>query len=169
MGKKSKRPSKQDADKRQQAQTNGIPTATVAATATETTATTENPTSDGPSQEEIDSLQTSSTGLQTKLNQLANLALSNDRKGFVDRFVPLDLSPSDTAAYLKDLTTAPEAEGQWGHIRAEIVAIAAGRGVDKIGGDQVNDAVFYFQHPTLEGCDREVSFVCTDGEWRADG
>jgi len=159
MGKKSKRPSKK-ADTYQQAQTDNLPP---------TAATVEHPTSDGPSQEEIDSHQTSSTSLQAKLDQLADLALSNDREGFVNRFVPLDLSSSDTAAYLKDLTTAPEAEGQWNHVRAEIIAIAAGKGVNKIEGDQVNDAVFYFQHPTLDGCDREVSFLCRNGEWRADG
>merc|ERR1711957_73767 len=121
------------------------------------------------SQEEIDSLQTSSSSLQAKLDQLADLAVANDREGFVNQFVPLDLSPSDTAAYLTDLTTAPEAEGQWSHLLAEIVVIAAGKGVNKIEGDQIKDAVFYFQHPNLEGCDREVSFVCRNGEWRADG
>ena len=133
------------------------------------TAPTSYPSSDGPSEEELNSLQTSSTSLQAKLDRLVDLALENDRGGFVNLFVPLDLSPADTAAYLKDLTTAPEAEGQWNHILAEIVAIAAGKGVNKIEGDQVNDAVFYFQHPTLDGCDREVSFVCKNGDWRADG
>lgn len=156
MGKKSKRPQKNA----KEAQTNALPV---------TSATASYPTSDGPSEEEINSLQTSSSSLQAKLDQLSELALANDREGFVNRFVPLDLSPSDTAAYLTDLTTAPEAEGQWNHILAEIVAIAAGKGVNKIEGDQITNAVFYFQHPTLEGCDREVSFVCRNGEWRAEG
>jgi len=156
MGKKSKGPSK---NKNQQVTTSLPPAATAPTTYP----------SDGPSQEEIDSLQTSSSSLQTKLDQLAELALANDRQGFVNQFVPLDLSSSDTAAYLQDLTTAPEAEGQWKNLSTEIVAISAGKGVNKIEGDQINDAVFYFQHPLLEGCDREVSFVCKDGEWRADG
>ena len=52
---------------------------------------------------------------------------------------------------------------------AEIAAIRCGRGVDRIEGDQVNRAVFYFKHPLLEACDREVGFVCNAGEWRAEG
>ena len=125
--------------------------------------------SDGPSQEELDCYQTSSESLQAKLSQLKALALANDRAGFVSQFVPLDLSPSDSAAYLADLTTAPEAAGQWTNLAAEIVAICDGSGVDEIQGDQVKNAVFRFRHPVLEGCDREVSFVCVGGEWRAEG
>lgn len=125
--------------------------------------------SDGPSEEEINSLQTSSTSLQAKLDQLTELAISNDREGFVNNFVPLDLSASDISAYLEDLTTAPEADGQWRNLMSEIVAIGAGRGVNKIEGDQVKNAVFFFQHPLFNECDREVSFICTDGEWRAEG
>jgi len=125
--------------------------------------------SDGPSEEELNCLQTSSSSLQHKLDQLTELAIANNREEFVNQFVPLDLTPAETASYLADLTTAAEADGQWDNLIAEIVAISAGRGVDKIEGDQVSNAVFYFQHPLYKGCDREVSFVRTNGEWRAEG
>jgi hypothetical protein len=127
--------------------------------------------SDGPSDVEL--LQTTSLSLQAKLDQLTQLGLANDRAGFVQQFVPLELSPQDMNGYLQDLTTAPEAEGQWRNLISEIAAIRGGRGVDRIEGDQITKAVFYFSHPLLEQCDREVSFVCTSstngGEWRAEG
>ena len=123
--------------------------------------------SDGPSDVEL--LQTTSSSLQAKLDQLTNLGMCNDRAGFVSQFVPLDLSAADAAAYLQDLTTAPEAEGQWTNLISEIAAIRCGKGVDRIEGDQVSRAVFCFEHPLLPKCDREVSFVCVRGEWRAEG
>lgn len=123
--------------------------------------------SDGPS--DVEQLQTTSSSLQTKLNRLTELGLANNRSAFVQEFVPLDLSEADKAAYLQDLTTAPEAEGQWRNLIAEIAAIRSGKGVDRIEGDQQSRAVFYFRHPLLEQCDREVAFVCVGGEWRADG
>jgi hypothetical protein len=125
--------------------------------------------SDGPSQEELMSLQTSSTSLQAKLDQLTQLALNNNRSEFVAQFVPLDLSKQDADAYLQELTTAPEAEGTWRNLSSEIGALAGGIGVTKIEGDQVTKAIFYFSHPILQGCNREVSFLCIDGEWRAEG
>jgi hypothetical protein len=127
--------------------------------------------SDGPSNEELDCLQTSSDSLQAKLDQLTRLALANDRAGFVSQFVPLDLVQVDAEAYLQDLTTAPEADGQWTNLASEIAALAAGKGVSKIEGDQITRAIFYFEHPLLPGCDREVTFVRAPGstEWRADG
>ena len=123
--------------------------------------------SDGPSDVEL--LQTTSSSLQAKLDQLTNLGMCNDRVGFVSQFVPLDLSAADAAAYLQDLTTAPEADGQWTNLISEIAAIRCGKGVDRIEGDQVSRAVFCFEHPLLPKCDREVSFVCVRGEWRAEG
>ena len=123
--------------------------------------------SDGPSDVEL--LQTTSTSLQTKLNQLTELGLANRRAEFVQQFVPLDLTSADTNAYLQDLTVAPEAEGQWRNLVAEIAAIRSGKGVDRIEGDQINQAVFFFSHALLEKCDREVAFRCVNGEWRADG
>ena len=124
--------------------------------------------SDGPSDLEL--IQTKSASLQAKLDQLTTLGLANDRKTFVEQFVPLDLSPDDTAAYLQDLTTAEEAEGQWTNLISEIAAIRCGKGVNKIEGDQITRAVFYFNHPLFEKMEREVAFICTDGqEWRAEG
>lgn len=124
--------------------------------------------SDGPS--DVEHLQTTSASLQAKLNQLTELGLvHNNRAEFVQQFVPLDLSEADKAAYLDDLTTAPEAPGQWRNLVSEIAAIRSGKGVDRIEGDQQTRAVFHFRHPLLEQCDREVAFVCVRGEWRADG
>ncbi len=158
MGKKGRRPNRN----------------TSAAPANPNSNTSSNPDacsypSDGPSEEELNSLQTSSTSLQAKLDQLVDLAQANDREGFVNQFVPLDLNESDVAGYLEDLTTAPEADGQWKNLISEIVAIAAGKGVNKIEGDQVTNAVFFFQNPIFKDCDREVSFICQGGEWRAEG
>mmetsp|Transcript_15027 Transcript_15027/g.22184 ORF Transcript_15027/g.22184 Transcript_15027/m.22184 type:complete len:174 (-) Transcript_15027:313-834(-) len=173
MGKKSRRPNRNnDAGSKNSADAS---TATAAApTPTTTTSRTMNNAelaypSDGPS--EIELLQTTSATLQMKLDQLIQLARAGDRSNFVKQFVPLDLSPNDTAAYLADLTTEEEAESQWTNLIAEIAAIAAGRGVDRIEGDQIERAVFYFKHPLYEACDREVSFVCSSpgGEWRAEG
>ena len=127
--------------------------------------------SDGPSQEELERFPTTNPSLQAKLDQLTQLALANDRAGFVEQFVPLDLSAADRAAYGHDLTTAPEADGQWTNLAAEIAALSAGQGVRRIEGDQQTRAVFFFEHPLLPGCDREVTFVCAPGsvEWRAEG
>ena len=123
--------------------------------------------SDGPSDVEL--LQTTSESLQAKLNQLTELGLANNRAGFVRQFVPLDLSPADANGFLQDLTTAPEAEGTWRNLISEIAAIRAGKGVDRIEGDQIKKASFFFSHPLFEKCDREVTFVCVGGEWRAEG
>jgi hypothetical protein len=126
--------------------------------------------SDGPSTEEVNSLQTSSRSLQAKLDALVAAAAANDRAGFVRQFVPLDLTQADADAYLRDLTESPEAEGQWTNLTSELQAIADGRNVHRIEGDQRTSAVFFFEHPLLAGCDREVKFVCSsDGEWRAEG
>ena len=127
------------------------------------------PHSDGPSEEDLSCLQTDSPSLQQKLNQLATLANANDRAQFVAQFVPLDLTEDDMKGFLDDLTIAPEAEGQWNNLKVEIIALARGQGVTRIEGDQTTRAIFFFEHPTLKGCDREVSFLCTGGEWRAEG
>jgi hypothetical protein len=117
----------------------------------------------------VELLKTVSASLQAKLNQLTELGLANDRSEFVKQFVPLDLGLADAEAYTQDLTTAPEAEGQWRNLVAEIAAIRSGHGVDRIEGDQVTRAAFFFQHPLEKSCDREVTFICVDGEWRAEG
>jgi len=165
MGKKSKNPNKTTKSTTSSSAA-GAPAAAAAAAPMEGVAY---PPSDGPSNEELDCLQTSSDSLQAKLDQLTSHIMANDRTSYVHQFVPLDLSPADTDGYLKDLTTAPEADGQWTNLAAEIAALAAGKGVRKIEGDQQTRAVFYFEHPLLPGYDREVTFVCSVGEWRAEG
>mmetsp|Transcript_11189 Transcript_11189/g.16940 ORF Transcript_11189/g.16940 Transcript_11189/m.16940 type:complete len:182 (+) Transcript_11189:207-752(+) len=127
------------------------------------------PQSDGPSEEDLSTLQTDSPSLQRKLDQLRTFAQKNDVQNFVEQFVPLDLTRDEKAQFLHDLTEAPEAEGQWTNLVQEITVLAAGVGVTKIEGDQISNAVFYFEHPVLKGCDREVSFICVGGEWRAEG
>ena len=109
---------------------------------------------------------TTNAALQQKLDELSAFATKNDRKAFVEAFVPLDCSPEDTANYLSVLT---EDDAEWAALSSEIQAIAAGTTVEKIEGDQTTKAVFFFPHPTLERCDREVVFVCVEGEWRAEG
>ena len=109
---------------------------------------------------------TTNAALQQKLDELAAFASKNDRKAFVEAFVPLDCSADDTANYLSVLT---EDEAEWAALAAEIQAIADGTTVEKIDGNQTTKAVFFFPHPTLERCDREVVFVCVEGEWRAEG
>lgn len=157
MGKKSKNPRKA--------------AASTPATPAETATAAAGYPSDGPSQEELSRLPTSSVSLQAKLDQLVGFIEKNDRAAFVQNFVPLDLSPSDQQSYLQDLTVNPESEGQWTNLAAEIVALSVGRGVRKLEGDQIHRAIFFFEHPLLPGCDREVSFVyCSaEGEWRAEG
>ena len=109
---------------------------------------------------------TTNAALQQKLDELAAFAAQNNIKAFVEAFVPLDCSADDTANYLSVLT---EDDAEWAALSAEIQAIAAGATVEKIDGDQTTKAVFFFPHPTLERCDREVVFVCVEGEWRAEG
>ena len=111
-------------------------------------------------------VRTTNAALQQKLDELAAFASSDDRKAFVQAFVPLDCSPEDTANYLSVLT---EDEAEWAALAAELRAIADGATVEKIEGNQEKRAVFFFPHPTLERCDREVVFVCVAGEWRAEG
>jgi|AntAceMinimDraft_5_1070358.scaffolds.fasta_scaffold36477_2 hypothetical protein len=116
-------------------------------------------------------LRTTNPHLQAKLDALAALAAKGDRAGFVQVFVPLDLTPAEAASYLHDLTEGTEeSEHQWAFLAAEIGAIASGAGVEQIKGNQVSEATFYFAHPLMEGCDREVVFVCNgNGDWRAQG
>ena len=109
---------------------------------------------------------TTSAALQAKLDKLAAFAAQGDRKAFVEAFVPLDCSPEDTANYLSVLTGD---DAEWAALSSEIQAIADGATVEKIEGDEKTRAVFFFPHPTLERCDREVVFVCVENEWRAEG
>ena len=83
---------------------------------------------------------------------------------FVRAFVPLDLDQKDMASFLTDLQDG----NAWEGLIAEIRAIAEGNLVISIAGDQVNKAMFSFEHPIHQGMDREVAFICTQGEWRAE-
>ena len=114
-------------------------------------------------------MRTTSASLQAKLDELFTFAAKDERENFVRAFVPLDLSDGELATYLGDLTTGEEAEGAWANLAAEIETIASGECVWKIDGDQASRAVFYFPHPLIPNCDREVEFKCVGGEWRADG
>ena len=109
---------------------------------------------------------TTNAALQQKLDALAASAKQGDRKAFVEAFVPLDCSPEDTANYLSVLTGD---DAEWAALSSEIQAIADGATVEKIEGDEKTRAIFFFPHPTLERCDREVVFVCVENEWRAEG
>ena len=109
---------------------------------------------------------TTNAALQQKLDALAASAKQGDRKAFVEAFVPLDCSPEDTANYLSVLIGDDD---EWAALSSEIQAIADGATVEKIEGNQKTRAVFFFPHPTLERCDREVVFVCVEDEWRAEG
>ena len=111
-------------------------------------------------------LRTTNAALQQKLDELAAFAKAGDRTAFVQAFVPLDCSPEDTANYLSVLTGDVD---EWAALSSEIQAIADGASVEKIEGNQTTKAVFFFPHPFLERCDREVVFVCVEGEWRAEG
>ena len=109
---------------------------------------------------------TTNAALQQKLDELSAFAAQNNIKAFVEAFVPLDCSADDTTNYLSVLTGDDD---EWAALSAEIQAIADGGTVEKIEGDEKTRAVFFFPHPSLERCDREVVFVCVDGEWRAEG
>ena len=111
-------------------------------------------------------VRTTNAALQQKLDELSAFAAQGDRKAFVEAFVPLDCSADDTENYLSVLTGD---DAEWAALSAEIQAIADGATVEKIEGDQETRAVFFFPHPFLERCDREVVFVCVEGEWRAEG
>ena len=174
MGKKSRQPNKKQSPASLQIPPSdtamGDANSAVPPSAAAGTAPTANPIfypSDGPSDVEL--LQTTSRSLQAKLDLLTKLGMENDIAGFVKEFVPLDLSEMDANGYLQDLTTESEAEGQWRNLIAEIAAIRCGKGVDRIEGDQITIAIFYFEHPLLAKCDREVRFSCRGGEWRAEG
>ena len=94
---------------------------------------------------------------------------ANDKKAFVDLFVPLDCTEEDSAGFLGDLNNATDGETHWVNLTAEIRAIESGKGVSKIELEGANKVVYYFEHPLLPGCDREVEFVRAEGEWRAGG
>ena len=83
----------------------------------------------------------------------------------------MDLTPDEIQSFVHDLTNAgDDSDSQWNNLKIEMQVISSGLGVTKIeelnGGRRI---VFFFEHPVYKGCDREVVFTCTDGEWRAEG
>ena len=112
-------------------------------------------------------VRTTSASLQAKLDALVALAASDDLTGFVAIFVPLDIPAEDIAEYQKRLAECAE---EWAFLKADIQAIASGEGVIEVEGNETERAVFRFKNPgQQEDQDREVAFVCTDGDWRAEG
>jgi hypothetical protein len=109
--------------------------------------------------------------LRSLLEECAALARKDAISEFVKIFVPPDLSVEDAASFTKDLTEGEEAEGAWRNLKAEVIAITEGASTT-IEGDDVEGSAevkFFFIHPLLPDCDREVVFKCTDGTWHADG
>mmetsp|Transcript_21622 Transcript_21622/g.40684 ORF Transcript_21622/g.40684 Transcript_21622/m.40684 type:complete len:116 (+) Transcript_21622:108-455(+) len=108
--------------------------------------------------------------LQSYLTSLLPSISSSSYETFVNLFVPLDCTPSDISHFLKDLQSDT---AQWTNLTSEIIAIEAGTNVTNIEETQ-NKVVFYFTHPILDKCDREVEFVRMESEagemlWRAGG
>ena len=114
-------------------------------------------------------MKTSIPELQAYLEELVALIDAGDKAAFVEKFVPLDLVGSeDAAAYLETLNSD---DMQWTHLAADIKAIVDGANVTSITGTKEEGVVcFFFEHPMMEGCDREVAFTVNgSGVWRAEG
>ena len=115
-------------------------------------------------------LKTSNNALQLYLDSLVVLIGdgNQDKKTFVDAFVPLDIGPEDIAAFVADLSE-PESD-QWTNLISEVQVIASGENTQKIEtAKDEKKVIFFFEHPILGGCDREVAFIFEEGEWRAEG
>mmetsp|Transcript_10983 Transcript_10983/g.17260 ORF Transcript_10983/g.17260 Transcript_10983/m.17260 type:complete len:114 (+) Transcript_10983:181-522(+) len=112
-------------------------------------------------------VKTTNPALQAKLDQLVAYGNEDKVEEFVRLFVPSDLTEDELKDYMSRLVCENKAE--WINLKDEIAAIAQGESVNRITGDQTTNATFFFKHPTLRNCDREVVFVCTDGDWRAEG
>lgn len=113
-------------------------------------------------------MKTTCEALQKKLDGLVALAAAGDREAFARAFVPLDLTEDELAGYVGHLKNG---DGEWKNLISEIKAVALGETVERIEGDQITRATFFFPHPTIELCDREVVFVrpSKDSDWRAEG
>eukprot|EP00617_Octactis_speculum_P020414 CAMPEP_0185747026 /NCGR_PEP_ID=MMETSP1174-20130828/5710_1 /TAXON_ID=35687 /ORGANISM="Dictyocha speculum, Strain CCMP1381" /LENGTH=141 /DNA_ID=CAMNT_0028422047 /DNA_START=25 /DNA_END=450 /DNA_ORIENTATION=- len=113
----------------------------------------------------------SNPALQAKLMKLSRLAKQGEIEKFVRAFVPLDIGEADLIAYRDDLLNFPE---EWANLSREVCILATGVGVHRIdeGSDGASDTVtFFFSHTMnrTQIVDREVTFTCVDGDWRADG
>ena len=67
-------------------------------------------------------------------------------------------------------TTLKAEPEMWANLKWEIQTLASGTGVKNIEGDQEEEAIFQFDLRTSDALiDREVVFLCKDGDWRAEG
>jgi len=104
--------------------------------------------------------------LQAKLDQLAALGEAGRVRDFCALFLPLDLSAEEA----EEFTAGLEADGErWAQIAGELALLASGVGVRRIVGDQKRRAEFRYGMVGKPHIGREVVFVCTDGDWRAEG
>eukprot|EP00929_Paragymnodinium_shiwhaense_P006795 TRINITY_DN110755_c0_g1_i1.p1 TRINITY_DN110755_c0_g1~~TRINITY_DN110755_c0_g1_i1.p1 ORF type:complete len:282 (-),score=63.32 TRINITY_DN110755_c0_g1_i1:151-918(-) len=116
-------------------------------------------------------MKTSCKALQTKLDSLLKLGEASDLDAFVKEFVPTDLEEDDFEHFAGRLRENDCTEFK--QIVAEIRCCATGQGVFQIDGD-IGDAstsvMFSFQapHAGCERIDREVSFVLSGDDWRAE-
>ena len=112
-------------------------------------------------------VRTTNAALQNRLNLLVELAKRNDIKGFVRVFVPHDLTEEDTAYYAGELEGDSE---RWKLLGDEIALLADGGEVFEIVGDQRTRAEYRYLMPNQSlNITREVVFVCSNGDWRAEG
>jgi hypothetical protein len=111
---------------------------------------------------------TSIASHQTYLSSLLPLMAADDKAGFVAEFIPLDCTAEDRTGFLADLNDPEEGETQWTNLVAELQHIEAGN-AHTIDEDEADRVVFFFEHPLLDRCDREVVFTEVGGVWRAEG
>ena len=110
---------------------------------------------------------TNNPQLQARLDLLAEFARRDDLRSFVRVFVPHDLTQEDIDYFVSELEGDKE---RWEQLKAELVLIADGSRVNSIVGDQRTRAEFrYFMPNQSLNINREVVFVCQNGDWRADG
>lgn len=91
--------------------------------------------------------QTVNAGLQAKLSELARLAdEAQSVSQFVRAFVPHDViqSEEEVNAVIRELHADPQRLQQY---KDEIKVIADGSNVRKIGGNQTDEAIFFFHMP----------------------
>ena len=81
--------------------------------------------------------------------------------------MPHDLTQQDIDYFASELESDP---ARWEQLKSEVTLIADGSRVNTIVGDQRTRAEFrYFMPNQSLNINREVGFVCENGDWRADG
>lgn len=110
---------------------------------------------------------TTNPQLQARLDLLAEFARRGDLQSFVRVFVPHDLTQEDIDYFASELESDPS---RWEQLKTEVTLIADGSRVHTIVGDQRTRAEFrYFMPNQSLNINREVVFVCENGDWRAEG